>query len=97
MSSAAQAVLPTCSNSLPELRWSYSRGIERQHCRLALDVRHRAYEFLVWNQNDQAIALERFPFACDAIQRQSEYEAFLVAEGFSLEAFARAGLTPRTP
>jgi hypothetical protein len=86
MSSQHTAVWPVSTSS--ELRWSYARGIERQHCRLALDARQRSYEFFVWNDN-QPIRLERFPFACDAIQRQSEYEARLVAEGFTLESFAR--------
>ena len=88
MSSLETVPAPT-DRSSAELRWSYTRGRERQHCRLALDTRQRSYELLVWTDNELPVSLERFPFACDAIERQSDYEAGLVAEGFTLESFVR--------
>jgi hypothetical protein len=71
-----------------ELRWSYRRGAERQLVRLSLDSTARAYEFHVRDDDGRSSArVERYVYAADAIVRQSEYEAQLLATGFSLDSF----------
>jgi hypothetical protein len=71
-----------------ELRWSYTRGKERQVVRLSLDPAARAYEFHVRHDNRcSSVRVERYVYAADAIERQCEYEAELLAAGFSLDAF----------
>ena len=71
-----------------ELRWSYRRGAERQVVRLSLDADARAYEFQVrHDERRSSVRIERYVYAADAIERQSEYEAELLAVGFSLDAF----------
>ncbi len=82
---------------MPELHWSYVRGGERQQCQLALDPHQRAYEFRVWGHDSRLLKIERYPFACDAIQRQSEYESQLVRTGFSLESFCRRSAPDPSP
>jgi hypothetical protein len=75
-----------------ELRWSYVRGTERQHCQLSLDAAQRAYEFSVQMDDAQSAKLERYAYASDAIERHCVYEAHLLSAGFSLESFVRVAV-----
>jgi hypothetical protein len=71
-----------------ELRWSYIRGGERQCVHLSLDASARAYELLVRHGDRRStVRVERYVYASDAIERQCEYEAQLLADGFSLDTF----------
>lgn len=73
-----------------ELRWSYIRGAERQCVHLSLDAQACAYEFHVRHADRRSsMRIERYIYASDAIERHCEYEAELLAAGFSLDSFER--------
>lgn len=85
MSLVADTLAPS---AVRELRWSYIRGGERQMIFLSLDSRARAYELHLRDEERRAVLrIERYVYASDAIERQCEYEAELLAAGFSLDAF----------
>ena len=73
---------------LRQLSWSYQRGRERQHCILSMDVGRCVYEFrIAAGEVGTIVRLERFRHASKAITRQCEYEAHMLAAGFSLDDF----------
>lgn len=74
------------------LRWVFVRGGERQTCELALDARARLYEFSVARDRRPAsVAVDRFPDACQAFERQCRHEAGLINEGWTLHAYDSHG------
>jgi hypothetical protein len=71
-----------------ELRWAYIRGTERRLVNLSLNADGCACELQVRHDEPRSrVKIERYVYAADAIERQCEYEAHLLAAGFSLESF----------
>jgi hypothetical protein len=71
------------------LRWSYVKQDQRCHCELTLDADHRLYELRVWRGLRATPSVESYRHVHKAVERQSELEALLLEEGFSLEFFQR--------
>ena len=72
------------------LRWIYSNKAERLECELALDANRMFYEFRTRCPVTRSSAsIERFGDVGRAFQRQSEFEATLIADGWSLEDYQR--------
>jgi len=71
------------------MRWAYASPHVRYVCEIALDVTELLYVFRVLSSDGQEIIVrELYPYVADVFQRQSAYEADLLAAGFSLEDFA---------
>jgi hypothetical protein len=69
------------------LRWVYIRGPARMTCELALGDSAVLYEFSVSQGAGSTRSVDRFEHVSRAFQRHSEFEAALIADGWSLETY----------
>jgi len=82
----------TDSNKRRLLRWVFLRGHQQVTCELALDNRVFLYEFSVTRGKPPASkSVDRFPEASQAFERQCQYEAALIKEGYTLHAYESRG------
>ena len=78
-------------DSAPTLRWIYIRGREHVRCELSLDASAVVYEFRIRALDRTASeSIERFADVGAAFRRQSEFEAALVREGWSLHHYEKS-------
>lgn len=69
-------------------RWVFVRGDDRITCELALDRRGLLYEFSVRRGGfPSSTPIDRFSEAPPAFERQCQYEAALIDDGWSLHAY----------
>ncbi len=79
---------PIPTHPLPTLRWTYCRDGEVLTCELALTHDHTAYELRLAPLRTRAERpSELFDDAMSALQRQSQVERTLLAEGWQLDRF----------
>jgi hypothetical protein len=78
------------SDEIRVLRWVYVLGEARVTCELALDEQALIYEFRINRESGATRSVDRFEHVSRAFQRQSEFEAGLIADGWSLERYESA-------
>ena len=70
------------------LEWVFVRGDDAVTCELALDPQAVTYEFRTWpNRAPASVTVERFVCVTHAFHRQCNWEAQLVADGWTLHAY----------
>ena len=81
---------PASHDSTPTLRWVFSRADARVQCELSLDSRALLYQFRIRYLDAPASeSVEEFRDVGAAFQRQSEFEASLVRDGWTLQHYEK--------
>ena len=78
------------ADSTPTLRWIFARAAERLQCELSLDSSRLVYQFRVRRLEGQSSEIvEQFRDVGAAFRRQSDFEASLVREGWTLHHYEK--------
>ena len=79
------------ADSTPTLRWVFVRAAERIQCELSLDSTGLVYQFRARRLEPRSSeTIEQFMDVVAAFQRQSEFEASLVRDGWSLHQYGKS-------